>query len=384
MKSIYITALHLQHGGVEMAISLLANAFVRRGYDVNILSVYNLGEPAYKLDKRIKVSYLTEVIPNREAFLKAKEEKKFIRMMQEGIKAIKILYLKYKSMRKAITSIKEGVIISTRNEHSILLSKYGQDNVLKIAQLHHDHNFKKKYIKDFREKYTKIDYFVLLTEQLKEEIETFIKEKNTDMKCVVIPNFLDVNEFSEKNFEKEKTVIAIGRLHPVKGFDRMLRIWEKISKKHPEWQLKILGGGEEEEKLKMLVKELHIEKSVNMMGMCNHDIVIEELEKASLYMMTSYSEAFPFVLIEAMMAEVPVVAFDVRVGPKAIIQDGENGYLIEDKEEEKFIETMEYIMSHEKERVIMRKKCVKKAEELCEDVVMEKWVSLIENSRKMK
>ena len=305
-------------------------------------------------------------------------------MMQEGIKAIKILYLKYKSMRKAITSIKEGVIISTRNEHSILLSKYGQDNVLKIAQLHHDHNFKKKYIKDFREKYTKIDYFVLLTEQLKEEIETFIKEKNTDMKCVVIPNFLDVNEFSEKNFEKEKTVIAIGRLHPVKGFDRMLRIWEKISKKHPEWQLKILGGGEEEEKLKMLVKELHIEKSVNMMGMCNHDIVIEELEKASLYMMTSYSEAFPFVLIEAMMAEVPVVAFDVRVGPKAIIQDGENGYLIEDKEEEKFIETMEYIMSHEKERVIMRKKCVKKAEELCEDVVMEKWVSLIENSRKMK
>lgn len=382
MTSIYITALHLQHGGVEMAISLLANAFVKRGYDVNILAVYDLGEPAYKLDNRIKVSYLTEVTPNREAFLKEKEEKNFIGMVREGIRAIKILYLKQKSVKQAIIAIKEGIVISTRNEHSVLLSKYGQDNVLKIAQLHHDHNFKKKYIKDFRDKYINIDWFVLLTEQLKDEIEALVKEKNTDMKCVAIPNFLDVNEFPEKEFEKEKTVIAIGRLHPVKGFDRMLRIWSEVSKKYPEWQLKILGGGEEEENLKALIKELHIEKSVNMMGMCNHDIVIEELEKASLYIMTSHSEAFPFVLIEAMMAEVPVVAFDVRVGPKAIIQDGENGYLIKDKEDKKFIETMGYIMSHEKERVIMQKKCLKKAEELCEDVVMKKWISLIENSRK--
>lgn len=382
MTSIYITALHLQHGGVEMAISLLANALVKRGYDVTILTVYDLGKPVYKLDARIKIVYLTAVIPNREAFLEEKQERHFVGMIREGFRAIRILYLKQESMKKAIKSIKEGVIISTRNEHSVLLSKHGQENVLKIAQLHHDHNFKRKYIKDFRDNYSNIDWFVLLTEQLKNEIETLLKGKKTKMKCVSIPNFLDINEFPKKEFEKEKTVIAVGRLHQVKGFERMLRIWGEVSVKYPEWKLKILGGGEEEGKLKELIKTLHIETSVNMMGMCDHDLVIEELKKASLYMMTSYSEAFPFVLIEAMMSEVPIVAFDVRVGPRAIIQDGENGYLIEDGNDRKYIETMEYVMEQKKEREEMQKKCLKKAEELCEDVVMEKWISLIENGRK--
>ena len=47
-KRVYITALHMQHGGIEMAISLLSNALAKRGYIVTILSVYNLGEVAYR------------------------------------------------------------------------------------------------------------------------------------------------------------------------------------------------------------------------------------------------------------------------------------------------------------------------------------------------
>ena len=49
MEKIYITSLHLMHGGVEMAISLLGNALVKRGYDVEILCTYNLGEPGLQI-----------------------------------------------------------------------------------------------------------------------------------------------------------------------------------------------------------------------------------------------------------------------------------------------------------------------------------------------
>ena len=55
MKKVYITSLHLKHGGVEMAISLLANALIKRGYKVTILCTYNFGTPAYKLDERITI-----------------------------------------------------------------------------------------------------------------------------------------------------------------------------------------------------------------------------------------------------------------------------------------------------------------------------------------
>ena len=54
------------HGGVEMAITALSNALVRRGYEVEILCTYNLGTPAYPLDSRVQVRYLTQVRPNRK------------------------------------------------------------------------------------------------------------------------------------------------------------------------------------------------------------------------------------------------------------------------------------------------------------------------------
>ena len=67
-KHIYITSLHLSHGGIEMAIALMSNAFVKKGYDVTILCVYNLGEPAYKFSEKVKIKYLTDVRPNKEEF----------------------------------------------------------------------------------------------------------------------------------------------------------------------------------------------------------------------------------------------------------------------------------------------------------------------------
>lgn len=56
MKKIYITSLHLDHGGIEMAISSLANALVKRDYEVEILCTYNLGEPVYYLDDKVTVT----------------------------------------------------------------------------------------------------------------------------------------------------------------------------------------------------------------------------------------------------------------------------------------------------------------------------------------
>lgn len=83
-KKIYITSLHMKHGGVEMMIASLANAFAARGAEVEILCTYHLGEPVYSLSPDVKIRYLTDVHPNREEFRAAIKEKKLFSVLKEG------------------------------------------------------------------------------------------------------------------------------------------------------------------------------------------------------------------------------------------------------------------------------------------------------------
>lgn len=375
-KKIYITALHMMHGGVEMSISLIANALVRRGYEVEILSTYNLGIPAYKLNPEVKITYLTDLKPNRDEFKSAVKSKKIISIAKEGLYAARVLRAKNRSMIKAIKNITEGTILSTRNEHSVILSKYGNYNVKKIAQLHHDHKFDEKLIKDFQKNYSNIDYFALLTDLLTEEVKEMMEDHNKKTECICIPNFLE-NESIDENVQKEKQVIAVGRLHSVKGFDRLIDIWAMVIKECPDWKLKIVGGGDEEALLREKVNKLSLEESVILTGSMKHDDTMKEMCKSSIFAMTSHSEGFPFVLIESLICKTPVVAFDVRVGPRAIIEDGKEGYLVADNELNEFAGQLIKLMKDEKLRKKFSEEAEKKSKEFMEDKIIERWLRIL-------
>lgn len=375
-KKIYITALHMMHGGVEMSISLIANALVRRGYEIEILSTYNLGVPAYKLNPEVKITYLTDLKPNRDEFKSAVKSKKIISIAKEGLYAARVLRAKNRSMIKAIKNITEGTILSTRNEHSVILSKYGNYNVKKIAQLHHDHKFDEKLIKDFQKNYSNIDYFALLTDLLTEEVKEMMEDHNKKTECICIPNFLE-NESIDENVQKEKQVIAVGRLHSVKGFDRLIDIWAMVIKECPDWKLKIVGGGDEEALLREKVNKLSLEESVILTGSMKHDDTMKEMCKSSIFAMTSHSEGFPFVLIESLICKTPVVAFDVRVGPRAIIEDGKEGYLVADNELNEFAGQLIKLMKDEKLRKKFSEEAEKKSKEFMEDKIIERWLRIL-------
>lgn len=377
-KEIYITALHLAHGGVEMAISLLSNAFVRKGYSVTVLSLYELGAPAYPISPEVKIEYLTDVKPNKKEFKEAVKSKNPFRILKEGFYAVKVLRLKKTALVKRIKEIQDGVIISTRNEHSVLLSKYGNESVLKVAQLHHDHCFEKKLLADIKKRYGRIDYFTLLTDQLTLEIQKLLEGVNGHTRCVTMENFLEECEFSVDFEKKEKNVVAVGRLHPVKGFSRLLEIWKQSSREHPDWKLMLVGDGDEKERLFEIADRLGVKDSVIFTGALAHDKVMELMQKASLYAMTSYSEGFPFVLIEAMSCGLPPVAFDVRVGPRAIINHGKDGKLIEDGQNASFAETLNELMENDALRLALSKNAASRAKDFCEEIVMQKWIALLE------
>ena len=376
---ISITALHLMHGGIEMAITTLSNALVRRGYETEILCTYNLGTPAYSLDSRVKVTYLTDMKPNREAFQQAIRKKNLPGIFREGFYAIRVLRTKKKVLKQQFRNIHDGIIISTRNEDSVLLSRYGQKGVMKIAQLHHDHCFEKKLVRDFARNYKNIDVFTLLTPQLQQEVAQIMKN-NLHTQCMTMPNFLPPVETRIPEMPLENQAIAVGRLHPVKGFLRLIRLWKQVYEKTGT-VLKIVGGGEQKEELEKEIAAQGLENGVVLTGAMEHDDVLAEMKKSAFYVMTSYSEGLPFVVIEAMAQGVPAIAYDVRVGPRAIIEDGKSGFLIPEDDEAAFAEKAVMLAKNPEMRAQMSQWALQRANDFTEEAIMEKWETLFRKEK---
>lgn len=379
-KKIYFTCLHLNHGGVEMAISLLSNALCKHGFDVEILCTYHFGEPAYQIHPNVKITYLTEVLPNREEFLTAIKSKNPFAIIKEGMYSLQVLYQKKHCLKRAIMQIKEGIVISTRHEDTLLLSKYGNPNLLKIAQLHHDHHFDAKLFSDFKHNYNNIDYFVLLTDSLRDEISELMKPYNTKTKCVTIPNFLPFEQESTLG-SKQKQVVAVGRLHTDKAFHRLIDAWALVYKKHPDWTLKIIGDGPLKSELHTRAESLGLNESIIFTGPLGHEQVMTEMAQSSIYAMTSISEAFPFVLLEAMYNYLPIVAYDVRVGPPALVKHGQTGYLVPDNDTDSFSEALCKLIETPELITSFQENAYSFVQNFSEDAVVKLWLEILSNNR---
>ena len=378
MKKIRIIALHLAYGGIEKAIISMANLFADR-YDVEILSVYNMpGSPAFPLDERVRVRHLMSVIPNREEFKAACKAKNPVAIAREGLKSAYILTEKKRCVIQAIKSINDGVIISTRPEHNVLLSKYGNKNVLKIAQFHQDHRFEKQYIEDFSKKYGNIDIFAHLTPSLMEEVAEMMKE-NQHTKHAFVPNFLETLPDLSGVQSREKTIISVGRLHPVKGFDRLISAFAKVADKYPDWRVKIIGDGDEQEKLSSMIKEYGLEGRVLLCGKMNSFELEEEMKKASVFAMTSHSEGLSFVTLESQSCGLPMLSYDVRVGNKMVVQQGVNGFLVPDGDENEFVDKLGMLMDDSELCSQMGQNAVMRARDFSKESVSEIWFNVLEN-----
>ena len=377
LKRIYITSLHLQHGGVQFIVAQSANAFAERGYEVMILCTYDLGEPAFHIDEKVKIKYLTDYKPNREEFKDALKSLRPIRVLKEGMKSLKILRAKKKVLIDAFSRISDGIIISTRNEDSVLLAKYGQNHVLKIAQIHHDVIPGDKVSKDIRDRYVGIDVLAVLTKEVESEMREHILPKDTRIQCVTIENFITPLDLEEDSV-REKTILSVGRLHKDKGYDRLLKIFSRIHAKYPDWKLQIIGDGLLRHELEQLVKEYGMESTVEFTGFLDNKKMRIQMQKASIYAMTSIHEGFGIVLVEAMDSGLPVISFDVRVGPRSIITDGVNGFLVRDNDYEGYLERLSELIEDEALRGSISANARERARDFYKSRIIDKWIEIFE------
>lgn len=375
MKKVTILALHLGYGGIENTVATLSNLLCEK-YEVEILSVYRLyKDPVFELDDRIKISYISNIKPNKKE-MKYYLKKKNFKMFFKGIgTSLKTGYVKYIKTASILRKLDTDVIISTRTVHNFLVSKFVKKNIRKIAWEHNHHNNNKKYINSLVKSCKKMDYFVPVSKELGEFYERYLGKK-----VFYIPNCLDKipNKLSKLD---SKNLIAVGRLSKEKGFDDLLKLFKRVSTKNPEWRLNVVGDGMEKNKLLELAKELKLGDKVTFHGYQDKNYINDLMLDSSIYLMTSHTESFGLVLIEAMSYGIPCVAYTSAQGANEIIDDGINGYLVENRDQDEMLEKINALIEDEKLRKKLGKEARSKSKEYSGEVVLEKWSKLI-NKRK--
>lgn len=212
---------------------------------------------------------------------------------------------------------------------------------------------------------TFFDKFIVLT-------EGNLGEWKSD-NLMVIPNALTFYP-DRKALLENKKVIAVGSHNYNKGYDLLLEIWAEVSKKYPEWILEIYGNDDENKTYQHLASELNISDSVIF-----HKPVIDIMSKyldASIMVLPSRSEGFGMVLIEAMSCGLPCVSFDCPIGPRDILTNNEDGFLIEDGNSQLFFEKVINLIENKNLRIQLGAQGRENVKRYKLDTVLAKWDTL--------
>lgn len=377
MEKVSILALHLGYGGIEKSIASLANIIVQK-YEVEIICIYKiLDQPAFNFNPKVKIKYLLDGGPNREEFMNYVRKYKYMSAFFEGIKALKILHLKKKNMLTEIINSDSDIIISTKYIFNEWLGDYGKEHVLKIGWEHNHYHDDMRYANRVSKSCHKLDYLVLVSNSLNAFYQGRLR--NTKCKTVFIPNIIEYIP-KEKDISPltDQRLISIGRLSPEKGFMDLLQIFNLISENYPKWHLDIIGDGPLKGKLEKYIREHQLEKRVTLHGFRDKEYIYKMLMQSSIYLMTSYTESFGIVLLEAMSCGLPCVAFSSAEGANEIITSGRDGYLIKNRNFSAYLKKVEDLIENEKVRKKIGLEGRRTVKKYSSSVVAKEWFNLLE------
>ena len=218
---------------------------------------------------------------------------------------------------------------------------------------------------------------ITLTE--KDKINYIRKFNLSENRVDYIYNFIDdmlLNLKGGYNINSKK-IITVGRFDKVKGYDRLVKIAQKVLEENKDWKWHIYGDGEEFENINSLIKENQLEERLILKGKV--DNIYELYKEYSFYVMTSYYEGLPMVLLEAKANNLPLVSFDIETGPSEIIRNGIDGYLIENNNLKQMIEKIDYLIKNENIRKKFSDKSKENLNKFEKDKIVNQWIDLIEN-----
>jgi len=368
MIILYVTDAFAVWGGMERVLADKMNVLTGQyGWDVTLLTMNQGGHP---------LSY--ELLPDvRHIDLGVRMHQQY---QYKGIRRIfkreELKHLLKRRLKSTLEKIRPDVVVCVKLDYvSVLLELKGiaplvveSHTLCKSEQMDEVGWFRKMYVWSLKRSIRKSDAVVALSEGDAADWRIINK------RVYSIPNIVHLNESGLYSSCAQKAVIYVGRLSRQKDIDSLLRIWEYVYPKNPDWRLDIYGEGELKEqyteKIRSLNTNIHVyEPTANIM---------DRYRDHSILLLTSFYEPFGLVLPEAMSCGLPVVAFDCPYGPADIITNGVDGFLIKNRDIQAFADRACQLIEDEELRRRMGQNGIISSQRYRADVIMPKWISLFE------
>lgn len=318
----------LHGGGAEKALIELLTEFDYERYDVTLCVIHHGGIYMSQIPEPVKVMYIYgEKKTYWRESLKRKTFRYYWKYRSTWLMRQAILHKTKKQRFDTIISFLEGAPLLFHN----LIREYAERNIAWVhCDLYNYHWTENVFNPSSLEKmyYSNMDEIVFVS---RNSMEAFgqLYDINVPKRCIY--NIIDVDKIYEKALQKKVsnqdfTVIAVGRLAKVKGFDRLVRVAKMFKDNGYKLSFQILGVGEDEQELLALCDDLGVRDCVTFLGFQNPPYPY--LMAADVLISTSVSEGLPFVICEALALGIPIVATKTA-GSAELLEDGKYGILTE-------------------------------------------------------
>lgn len=308
MKRILFAITGLGGGGSERVVSVWASQLAEKGYDVGIFT-YARKAGEYKISPKVQRLTLTENIQDYLA----------------------MNYLKrYRYMRDSVKAFSPDVVIGFLPRMQVWMAaatvglKLKRIDTVRNSPWHFYNGAMTKQL--WKLCFRTGDLTILQSEDQKPFFSKAVQKK-----CVIVPNPL--NEAYEKEgktefSEKATRFAAAGRLTQQKNFPLLIKAFAKACEVHPDITLDIYGKGTDAyvAQLQALIDELGVSNCICLRG--RTDNMHAALMEHDAFVMSSDFEGMPNALAEAMATALVCISTDCKTGPRDLIKDGENGFLV--------------------------------------------------------
>jgi glycosyltransferase involved in cell wall biosynthesis len=309
MKLLFvIKSLTLPGGGAERVLADLSGELAQRGHDVTVASFDPPGSSAfYAYDKRVTLAPLGIGRIDRESrpgevLRRIIALRRLARQLHPDV-AVGFMHSAYVPLATGLLGTGTPVIAS---EHTDVLHYRGRRlQSLTISATR-----------------AMMAAFTIPSERIRMRFPPVLANMMT-----VIPNPVKANPALNAGRSERNILLTLGRLRPEKGHSTVLSAFARVADAHPQWDLVIVGDGEERDRLEQQAGNLGLGDRAVFRGASEH--VDSEYAAADLFVTGSTYESFGLATAEALAHGLPVVGFADCPGTNELIEDGVNGVLVE-------------------------------------------------------